>query len=77
MKVTLENTSKVVILRINGVEVPARIWQGETAEGVQCHAYITRIAVAEGLNAAEFERDLEEQAKPRVDVAALPTRLIL
>jgi len=41
MKVTLENTSRIVYL--NGL--PARIWEGSTESGVRVHAFITRIAV--------------------------------
>ena len=35
--VTLTNTSKIVTL--NGV--PARVWEGKTAKGIPCHAFIT------------------------------------
>ena len=41
MKITVENTSKIVTL--NGV--PARIWEGFTESGIECHCYITRIAI--------------------------------
>lgn len=77
MKVTLENTDKVVLLTIGEVTVPARIWEGTTANGVACHAYITRIAVAENADAVEFERDLQETRKATAAVAAIPLRLIL
>ena len=42
MKLILENTSKLV--ELNGV--PARIWEGKTESGIACHAFITRVAVA-------------------------------
>jgi len=77
MKVTLENTDKVVLLTLGDVTVPARIWEGTTANGIACHAYITRIAVADTDNAVEFERDLKETRKPTAAVAAIPMRLIL
>lgn len=77
MKVTLENTDKVVLLTIGEVTVPARVWEGVTANGIACHAYITRIAVHDQLDAAEFERDLQAQRKPTPLVAAISTRLIL
>jgi hypothetical protein len=77
MKVTLESTDKIVTLVIGGQEVPARIWEGFTAHGIACHAFITRIAVRDTENAAEFERDLQEQRKPSADVAAIPLRMIL
>lgn len=77
MKVTLQNTSKVVHLVINGTEVPARIWEGTTESGVKCHAFVTRIAVAEGENASQFEMELREVQPPSVDVDWYPLRLIL
>ena len=78
MKVTLESTDKIVTLVLsNGTEVPARIWEGHTTQGIACHAYITRIGVAEHDDAAEFERDLREQRKPSAAVAAIPHRLIV
>lgn len=77
MKVTLQSTEKVVTLKVGGVDVPARIWEGTTERGVECHAFITRIAVREGDNAAEFERDLREHAKPTPAVEAIPLRLII
>lgn len=79
MKVMLENTDKVVMITLGegGPTVPARIWEGTTANGIACHAYITRIAVADGDDAAEFERDLQEQRKPSAAVDAIPLRLIL
>lgn len=40
MQVQLESTSKIVDLVIDGNRVPARIWEGVTANGVRCHAYI-------------------------------------
>ena len=77
MKVLLESTAKVVNLTINGVEVPARVWQGQTVAGVPCFAFVTRIAAAEAEDRAEFERDLLGVASPRPDVEAIPPTLIL
>lgn len=78
MKVTLENTDKVVLLTLqDGVTVPARIWESVTANGIACHAYVTRIAVANDHDATEFERDLQEQRKPSAAVAEIPLRLVL
>ena len=77
MKVQLESTTKIVELVINGVTVPARVWEGHTENGVACHAFITRIAVANQDNAEEFERDLQEQRQPTPEVQAIPLRMIL
>jgi len=77
MKVILESTTKCVTLVVDGHEVPARIWEGKTERGVRCHAYITLIAVRDGDDAAEFERDLREQRRPSAEIGAIPLRLIL
>jgi hypothetical protein len=77
MKVTLESTDKTVDLTLNGQTLPARIWEGQTDTGVQCHAYITRIACDHTANAREFERDLQEQRRASPAIAAIPMRLVL
>lgn len=77
MKVTLESTTKVVQLVIDGHSIPARIWEGTTSKGIRCHTYITRIAVHKDDNAGEFEADLKEQAVPSADIANIPLRLII
>lgn len=77
MRVTLESTTKIVELRIGDALVPARVWQGVTDRGVQIHGYIVRIGVGLDQDMGEFERDLERQADPRADVAALPARLVI
>lgn len=73
MEVQLTSTSKIV--NLNGV--PARVWEGHTAKGIACHAYITRIAVADELDAAEFEKELLVQAPPSAAIAAIPLSMIL
>jgi hypothetical protein len=77
MIVTLQSTEKIVELVVNGQTVPARIWEGKTAAGVRCHAYITRIAVLEQDDAGEFELDLKEHRKPTPAVEAIPLRMVL
>lgn len=83
MKLTLENTDKIVELRIGGVDVPARIWEGQTESGVPVHCFITRVAptVEDSPQNADkfrqFEKELKEQRKPSVEVAGIPLRLIL
>ncbi len=73
MKITIENTTKVV--ELNGV--PARIWEGHTDSGIPVHCYITRVAVKEGLDCTQFERELAAQRKPSAAIEAIPLRLIL
>lgn len=84
MKITIENTPKVVELVVNGAKVPARLWQGETADGIPVQCYVTLIApeVPEGdpdieQKTAQFSRDLERVATPRASILAVPMSLIL
>lgn len=77
MKATLESTSKIVTLQIGGADVPARVWEGVTENGVKCHAFVTRIAVSNDGDASEFERDLKEQKAPSAEIQAIPLRLII
>jgi hypothetical protein len=77
MKVTLESTTKIVTLTIDGATVPARVWEGETAHGVACHAFITRIAVDRHDDAAEFQQDLQEHRAPSAVIDAIPIRLVI
>lgn len=60
MKVTLESTDKIVTLTTATGEIPARIWEGTTESGIQCHAFITRIAVHKNDDNTQFERELRE-----------------
>jgi hypothetical protein len=73
MQVQLTSTTKIV--KLNGV--PARIWEGHTAAGVPCHAYVTRIAVHEDQDATEFERELQEHSPPSADVQAIPLAMLI
>lgn len=75
MKLTIENTSKIV--KLNGV--PARVWEGITESGIPVICYITRIVVSnvEGVDYSEFQRELSEERAPSAEVQAFPPRLIL
>ena len=77
MKVQLESTTKIVFLEVDGLCVPARVWEGHTEAGIPCHAFITRIAVANGLDSTEFERELQQCRAPSAAVDAIPVRMIL
>jgi hypothetical protein len=77
MTVTLHSTDKIVELKTPTGVVPARLWEGTTASGIACHAFITRIAVANDLNAEEFERDLQEHRRPSPALQGIDTRLVL
>ena len=73
VKIQIESTTKIV--NVNGV--PARIWEGATESGIPVHCYVTRIAVPNDADHAEFERELQEHAAPSTDVQAIPLSLIL
>jgi hypothetical protein len=77
MKITIENTSKVVTLQINGVEVPARIWEGVSEGGVPVMAYVTRITAPRNADCIEFERALKEVTAPSAEAAVIPLKMIL
>jgi hypothetical protein len=76
MLVQLESTTKIVEVTINGQTLPARVWEGTTAMGVPCHAFITCIAVANDADQSQFERELIEQKPPSEEVAGIPMRMI-
>lgn len=75
MKITIENTSKIV--NLDGV--PARIWEGKSESGIPVICFITRIMVpeGEGIDYAEFKRELAEERPPSPEVEAIPLRLLL
>jgi hypothetical protein len=77
MTITITSTTHIANLRINGIDVPARIWEGQTDSGIPVHCYITRIAVHESQDCSQFERELQEQRQPSFEVAAIPLRMIL
>lgn len=80
MQVELESTDKIVTVVVSGHDVPARIWQGKTAAGVEIHCYITRVAVKEGQppeTYKQFEQELQEHGKMRPEIQAIPLRVIL
>lgn len=77
MTVTLHSTTKVVEVLVDGVAVPARVWEGRTAGGIRCVALVTRIAAAAAEDLAEFERDLAEQSPPSAVAEAFPLRMVL
>jgi hypothetical protein len=73
MKVQLHSTEKIVT--INGI--PARVWEGVTEGGVNCHAFITRIAVHENDDASEFEKELQEHSAPSAALDWIPLKMII
>jgi hypothetical protein len=73
MIITLENTSKIVV--VNGV--PARVWEGKTDKGIEVHAFITRIAVNKEEETDDFQQELQLCREPSVKVNFYPLEMIL
>lgn len=74
MKVELESTSKQVMLN----NLPCRIWEGRTSEGVALHAFIALIGTPEPDRLDEFDQSLNVSPAPRDEnIATYPERLIL
>jgi hypothetical protein len=75
MKITIEPTDRMIDIN-NGT--PARIWEGKTEKGISCILAVTRIAVHDSQDTAEFERDLQEQRAPSENaIRCWPLRMIL
>ena len=67
MKLTIELTERITV--IDGV--PVRVWHGLTQSGVPCYVLVHRIAVANECDAAQFDEELIEMARPRTLSASL------
>lgn len=84
MKITIESTTKIVELVVNGHPVHARVWQGATESAVPVQAFITRIAPEVTQDdprfaelTAQFDGELTLRADPRPTVAAIPVRMVI
>jgi len=76
MKITIENTSKIV--QLNGLS--ARIWEGKTESSIPVHCYITRVAVHEDQPPEvfkQFEQELQETKKPTPEIEAIPLKMFI
>jgi len=82
MKIIIESTAKLVHFQIDEATVPARIWEGQTEDGIPVHCYITRIcpSIPMPLPAdieKKFATQLAEQKAPSAVVQSIPLRMIL
>jgi hypothetical protein len=74
MKIAIESTTRIVMAN----DVPCRVWEGHTENGVAVTCLIPRIAVNSGADAAQFEAELREQKAPSAEgEAAFPLRMVL
>lgn len=80
MKITIENTGKIVELDGQAFKsVPARIWEGETESGVPVICFITRIIPRthdEAVN-AQFAAELREEKTPTPYAQGIPLRMFI
>ena len=76
MNIAIESTNKVIEIDASG-KLPARLWEGFTANGVPVQCLIVRIAAPTEYNQDEFEKDLAECRPPRMPDQAFPLRMIL
>ena len=60
MQIQIEATADIVT--IEGVE--CRRWKGTTESGVECEVFVHRIAVKNGDDSSQFDRELLEQVPP-------------
>lgn len=79
MKATIVSTDRVVnLLKIEGSDVEARVWEGVTDTDVKFTAYIALVQVHKGADNSQFERDLREHKAPDMDtIRAIDARFIL
>ncbi len=60
MKLTITATDQLTKFD----EVPVRVWEGITEDGVKCKVFVHRIAVHNDEDASAFERNLKERLPP-------------
>lgn len=66
MQIVIHNTDKIVeLVTHDGSRVAARVWEGHTESGIPIHCMITRIAVHEDHDQAQF------QARAKGDASAV------
>lgn len=63
MKIMIASTKFVT--EIDGVKV--RLWEGETEGGNDCKVFVYTIAVGDGKDSAEFDKELVEKLPPNVE----------
>lgn len=81
MKVTLENTDRIVEVERQGragESVPGRVWHGYTETGIPVVFVVTRVQVPAHCDQSAFQRELQETAAPAGrDARAIDMRFII
>ena len=73
MKITIESTTKIV--ELDGI--PARIWEGQTDNGIPVIAFIPRIATPDLHRAKDFAVQLQDCRAPLPVGSAIASDLVL
>lgn len=74
MKLTIESTTRIIA--VNGV--PARVWEGVSEKGAPVYLAVTRVAVPENADQAEFAKELQEHRAPSdAAVQCFPLRMVI
>lgn len=73
MKLTIKSTG--ITTRID--DVPVRLWDGVTPQGVRCKVFVHRVAVDERDDCVQFDRELREQLVPAELMEFVPLRNLL
>jgi hypothetical protein len=77
MKITIENTDRVIRVISPDGSIPGRLWIGKTEAGIAVQLLVTRIAVAKDHDQSEFQRELRETEGPSPENNAFPLRMVL
>lgn len=71
MEIQIKSTDTLTTL--DGV--PVRLWEGVTANGVECKVFVHRLAVKKDADTSQFEAELKEKMQPGAKI--VPLRQIL
>jgi len=78
MNIAIESTDRVIEIEgHDGMKVPARVWEGFTADGVPVQCLIVRIAAPAEYDQEKFERELQVCRPPRMVEQAFPLRMVI
>jgi hypothetical protein len=79
MKITIESTSQIILVRLEDCKegIACRVWEGHTDSGIALQCLIPRIAVLDSENLTQFAAELLEQKAPSAAVEDFPLRMIL
>jgi hypothetical protein len=77
MHLHIEPTDRVVELVNGDAVMPARVWEGQTDNGIPVICWITRVAAERARDLSELDAALAEQRPPSAGALEFPRRMIL